>query len=139
LVFLNYFLFLFLFLFIFLNYFLNYFLNFLLIFKIYIILLFISFYFYFILNLLDKDALLPSYVPPSKTFLKQTENGKFLPNKNGPAFGKKKAVLYSNCFVNFNKPHIGMYSGEILSHSGVELLVSYEGCCGMPQLVNFII
>ena len=29
-----------------------------------------------------------------------------------------------------------MYAGEILSQSGVEILISYEGCCGMPQLVK---
>ena len=54
-------------------------------------------------------------------------------NKAAPAYGRK-AVLYATCFVNFNNPDIGTAARAILAYNGVETVVEYPGCCGMPQL-----
>jgi Fe-S oxidoreductase len=53
---------------------------------------------------------------------------------NAPAFGKRRCALYATCFVNYNKPAIGMAARAVLNHIGVETRAAYPGCCGMPQL-----
>jgi glycerol-3-phosphate dehydrogenase subunit C len=57
-----------------------------------------------------------------------------VPNLRAPAFGKRKAALYATCFVNYNRPITGMAARSVLNHIGVETIVSYPGCCGMPFL-----
>ena len=51
-----------------------------------------------------------------------------------PAFGKRKALLFATCFVNYNRPPTGMAARKLLNHLGVETQVGYPGCCGMPFL-----
>ncbi len=55
-------------------------------------------------------------------------------NQAAPAFGKRKAVLYATCFVNFNNTDIGAAARAVLAHNGVESEVVYPACCGMPKL-----
>ena len=55
-------------------------------------------------------------------------------NEAAPAFGKRKAVLYATCFVNYNNPAIGEAALQVLARNGVECEVVYPECCGMPQL-----
>src|SRR5713101_7900704 len=55
-------------------------------------------------------------------------------NQAAPAFGKRKAVLYATCFVNFNNTDIGAAAHAVLAHNGVESEVVYPACCGMPKL-----
>jgi glycerol-3-phosphate dehydrogenase subunit C len=55
-------------------------------------------------------------------------------NSAAPAYGKRKVVLFATCLVNWNKPEIGLSSLDVLTHNGVETVVSFPGCCGMPQL-----
>jgi glycerol-3-phosphate dehydrogenase subunit C len=45
----------------------------------------------------------------------------------------RKAVLYATCFVNYNNPRIGGAVQAVLAKNGVETVVAYPGCCGMPQ------
>ena len=54
-------------------------------------------------------------------------------NEAAPAFGKRKAVLYATCFVNFNNTDIGAAARAVLAQNGVETEVVYPACCGMPQ------
>ncbi|MBV8409062.1 MAG: glycerol-3-phosphate dehydrogenase [Alphaproteobacteria bacterium] len=54
-------------------------------------------------------------------------------NDSAPAFGKRKAVLYATCFVNFNSTDIGAATRAVLAHNGVETEVVYPACCGMPK------
>lgn len=54
-------------------------------------------------------------------------------NQDAPAFGRK-AALYATCFVEHNEPEIGLAARAVLAHNGVDTVVSYPGCCGMPQL-----
>jgi glycerol-3-phosphate dehydrogenase subunit C len=41
-------------------------------------------------------------------------------------------VIYSTCFVNFNKKNTGVAALKVLKKNGVEVQEAYPGCCGMP-------
>ncbi len=53
-------------------------------------------------------------------------------NDSAPAFGRK-AVIYSTCFVNFNKKNTGVAALKVLKKNGVNVQHVYPGCCGMPN------
>ena len=55
-------------------------------------------------------------------------------NETAPAFGKRKAVLYATCFVNFHSTDIGAATRAVLARNGVETEVVHPACCGMPKL-----
>jgi glycerol-3-phosphate dehydrogenase subunit C len=55
-------------------------------------------------------------------------------NQAAPAFGKRKAVLYATCFVNFHSTDIGAATRAVLAKNGVETAVVHPACCGMPKL-----
>jgi len=80
---------------------------------------------------IDKRAQLPKY--NSETF-----SSYFIKNKNSfkieSAAKKRKVVIYSTCFVNFNKKNIGVAALKVLKKNGVEVEHAYPGCCGMPFL-----
>ncbi len=81
---------------------------------------------------IDRHASLPKFA--SQTFIRADKKNPIGPNKNAPAFGKRKAALYATCFVNYNKPETGMAARAVLNHLGVETRAAYPGCCGMPFL-----
>ena len=81
---------------------------------------------------IDRDATLPKFA--GRTFVLADKQEPNQPNPAGPAFGKRKAALYATCFVNYNKPVTGMAARDVLNHLGVETIVTYPGCCGMPFL-----
>lgn len=78
---------------------------------------------------IDKRAILPNYNSDtfSNYFKKFKKN---IINKNR----KRKVVIYSTCFVNFNKKSTGEAAFKVLNHNNVEVEHSYTGCCGMPYL-----
>ena len=47
---------------------------------------------------------------------------------------KRKVVIYSTCFVNFNNKNTGVATLKVLKRNGVEVEHAYPGCCGMPFL-----
>ncbi len=55
-------------------------------------------------------------------------------NEAAPAYGKRKAVLYATCFVNFHSTDIGAATRAVLAKNGVETEVVHPACCGMPKL-----
>jgi len=55
-------------------------------------------------------------------------------NKAAPAYGKRKAVLYATCFVNFHSTAIGAATLAVLARNGVQAEVVHPACCGMPKL-----
>jgi glycerol-3-phosphate dehydrogenase subunit C len=55
-------------------------------------------------------------------------------NETAPAYGKRKAVLYATCFVNFHSTAIGAATLAVLARNGVETEVVHPACCGMPKL-----
>jgi len=80
----------------------------------------------------DREAALPTF--HGRTFTARAKASPPAVNPEAPAFGKRKAVLYATCFVNFNNPDIGVAAQGVLAVNGVETEVAYPRCCGMPQL-----
>ena len=77
-------------------------------------------------------ARLPRYA--GETFeIRARREGAVL-NEAAPAYGKRKAVLYATCFVNFNNTDIGAAARAVLAKNGVETEVVHPACCGMPKL-----
>jgi len=83
---------------------------------------------------IDKRAELPKF--HGKTFTmrakSQDKTGVSAP-KEAPAKGRK-AAIFATCFVNYNNPGVGEAARLVLAHNGVETVVAYPGCCGMPHL-----
>ncbi len=91
----------------------------------------------FIRNLLeiiigiDKRVRLPKYNSEtfSNFFKKNKDKIKFKTSQKN-----RKVVIYSTCFVNFNKKDTGVAALKVLKKNGVEVQEAYPGCCGMPFL-----
>jgi len=81
---------------------------------------------------IDRRAPLPKF--HTRTFVAVDRGDPVSPNRNAPAFGKRKAAIYATCFVNYNKPATGLAARAVLNHLGIETRVAYPGCCGMPFL-----
>lgn len=79
---------------------------------------------------IDKRAILPKY--NDETFINYIKKNKDEINKFAPGFGRK-VVIYSTCFVNFNKKNTGIAAVKVLKKNGVDAQHSYPGCCGMPH------
>ena len=82
------------------------------------------------LTQIDRRVKLPKY--NSETFTNFFEN-----NKKKFSLGRstdRKVVIYSTCFVNFNKKNTGVAALKVLKKNGVEVQEAYPGCCGMPFL-----
>ena len=80
---------------------------------------------------IDKRVKLPTYNSETFTnYFKRNNNSINLekPKKN------RKVVIYSTCFVNFNKKNTGVAALKVLKKNGVEVQEAYPGCCGMPFL-----
>tara|TARA_B110000438_G_scaffold135934_1_gene131405 strand:+ start:100 stop:1431 length:1332 start_codon:yes stop_codon:yes gene_type:complete len=80
---------------------------------------------------IDKKVKLPMYNSETfSNFFKKNNNFKNteILNKN------RKVVIYSTCFVNFNKKSTGVAALKVLRKNGVEVQEAYPGCCGMPYL-----
>ena len=79
---------------------------------------------------IDRRVQLPKY--NSETFQIFSKKIKIkltiLPNKD------RKVVIYTTCFVNFNKKDTGVAALKVLKKNGVEVQEAYPGCCGMPFL-----
>ena len=80
---------------------------------------------------IDNRAILPKY--NKETLHSYFEKDLEKINNTAPAFGRK-AVIYSTCFVNFNKKNTGIAAIKVLKKNGVNVQHSYAGCCGMPYL-----
>lgn len=78
----------------------------------------------------DRNAELPKF--HGKTFASAAAEAPAR-NEKAPA-AARKAVLYATCFVNYNNPGIGQATQAVLAANGVETVVEYPECCGMPQL-----
>jgi len=80
---------------------------------------------------IDKTAKLPVY--NSETFTNYFKrNNKSINMETSEK--KRKVVIYSTCFVNFNKKDTGIAALKVLKKNGVEVQEAYPGCCGMPFL-----
>jgi len=80
---------------------------------------------------IDKTVKLPEY--NSETFTNYFKKNSSSLN-TGFATKDRKVVIYSTCFVNFNKKETGIAALKVLKKNGVEVQEAYPGCCGMPFL-----
>ena len=80
---------------------------------------------------IDRDAELPKWSSKTPAELYRHPPP---PNPEGPAFGKRKAVIYTTCFANYNETGTATDAMSVLLHQGVETKFVYPVCCGMPQL-----
>ena len=80
---------------------------------------------------IDKKVKLPLY--NSETFTNYFKRNNDLITIEKP-IKKRKVVIYSTCFVNFNKKETGVAALKVLKKNGVEVKEAYPGCCGMPFL-----
>jgi glycerol-3-phosphate dehydrogenase subunit C len=69
-----------------------------------------------------------------ETFVQRARREGVALNEAAPAFGKRKAVLYATCFVNFHQTDIGAAALGVLARNGVQTEVVHPACCGMPRL-----
>ena len=80
---------------------------------------------------IDKRASLPVYNSETFTsYFKKNSNFKNIKISQK----ERKVVIYSTCFVNFNKKNTGVAELKVLKKNGVEVQEAYPGCCGMPFL-----
>jgi glycerol-3-phosphate dehydrogenase subunit C len=80
---------------------------------------------------IDKRVKLPIYNSETFTnYFKKNNNFIKIEARNQ----NRKAVIYSTCFVNFNKKETGVAALHVLKKNGVEVQEAYPGCCGMPYL-----
>jgi glycerol-3-phosphate dehydrogenase subunit C len=80
---------------------------------------------------IDKRVNLPVY--NSETFTNYFKKNNNSINIEDPK-KDRKVVIYSTCFVNFNKKDTGVAALKVLKKNGVEVQEAYPGCCGMPFL-----
>lgn len=80
---------------------------------------------------IDRNVILPKY--NSETFEKYLNKNDEEINKLAPGFGRK-VVIYSTCFVNYNKKNTGIAALKVLKKNGIKVEHAYPGCCGMPFL-----
>jgi glycerol-3-phosphate dehydrogenase subunit C len=79
----------------------------------------------------DPDAELPKWHSKTAEDLCRTPAPA---NPHGPAFGKRRAVIYATCFADYNAPQTAVDAMAVLALQGVETRLVYPQCCGMPQL-----
>jgi glycerol-3-phosphate dehydrogenase subunit C len=80
---------------------------------------------------IDFRVKLPAY--NSETFTNYFKKNKDLISTEVSS-QNRKVVIYSTCFVNFNKKDTGVAALKVLKKNGVEVQEAYPGCCGMPFL-----
>ena len=80
---------------------------------------------------IDRRVKLPIY--NSETFTSYFKKNKE-PIINESQSKNRKVVIYSTCFVNFNKKNTGVAALKVLKKNGVIVQEAYPGCCGMPFL-----
>ncbi len=80
---------------------------------------------------IDKGVIIPKF--NNETFISYSKKNKDEVNKLAPGFGRK-AVIYSTCYVNYNKKSTGVAALKVLKKNGVDVQYAYPGCCGMPYL-----
>jgi len=80
---------------------------------------------------IDIRAQLPKYNSETfSNFFKKNKDKIIFQTKND----NRKVVIYTTCFVNFNKKNTGVAALKVLKKNGVEVQEAYPGCCGMPFL-----
>ena len=81
---------------------------------------------------IDSRVQLPRY--NSETFSDFFKRNKDKIEYDKKEVSERKVVIYSTCFVNFNKKNTGIAALKVLKKNAVKVQEAYPGCCGMPFL-----
>ena len=79
---------------------------------------------------IHRDKLLPDFA--GETFPDWVKRE--LDGATATTDGRHKVLLYSTCYVNWNKPGIGQAAFRVLRHNECQVAAPAIGCCGMPAL-----
>jgi glycerol-3-phosphate dehydrogenase subunit C len=79
---------------------------------------------------IDAEAELPKY--HSRTAQDRLK-APIAPDPAGPAYGQRRVAIYATCYVDYNAPDTAVAAAKVLAKQGVEAVVVYPECCGMPQ------
>jgi glycolate oxidase iron-sulfur subunit len=55
---------------------------------------------------------------------------------HGPEAKRRKAFLFIGCGINFMFPQVGEATVEVLQKLGYEVMISDNGCCGLPAYAH---
>ena len=80
---------------------------------------------------LHRKAELPKFA--GKTLVMRAKEAPVEVDRTAPAHGRK-AVIYATCFGNYSAPDAGLAARAVLAKNGVETVLAYPRCCGMPLL-----
>jgi len=79
---------------------------------------------------IHRDKKLPPFAgEPFPSWVKRKSGGTF-----ETAGGTQPVVLFSTCFVNWNRPEIGRAAWSVLEHNDCRIACPDLPCCGMPAL-----
>ncbi len=80
---------------------------------------------------IHKDAKLPKF--NRETFDKFLKRIKYT-NHGMPGLERRKVVVYTTCFVNYNLPRVASAALKVLRKNNIIVEFVYPECCGMPKL-----
>ena len=79
---------------------------------------------------IHRDKLLPSFAArPFSSWVRAHNRGAV-----ESSTGEHRVVLFSTCFVNWNRPELGQAAIEVLEHNNCRVASPELNCCGMPAL-----
>jgi Fe-S oxidoreductase len=79
---------------------------------------------------IHRDKLLPDFAGERfPDWVKRELDGAIVSSE-----GNHKVLLYSTCYVNWNKPSIGQAAFRVLRHNDCKVAAPAIRCCGMPAL-----
>jgi Fe-S oxidoreductase len=55
-------------------------------------------------------------------------------NTANPSSQTKRVVLFHDCFLNYNHPHVGISAVRLLEALGYEVILPEKKCCGRPMI-----
>jgi glycerol-3-phosphate dehydrogenase subunit C len=55
--------------------------------------------------------------------------------RRGPG-GPRSVVYFHGCAANYYEPHVGRMAVEVLEHNGLHVVITKQGCCGLPLQSN---
>ena len=78
----------------------------------------------------------PAQMPPFASESFETWFGR---RSRASANGRPKVVLFHDCFLNYNYPHVGHAATELLEAAGFEVVLANKKCCGRPMISKGLI
>ncbi len=80
------------------------------------------------------DSLGVAHERPLPTFTRRPLTRRMASTKGAPPSGVGRAVLFVDCFVQYQEPELGECLATLLERAGVGLTLLDAGCCGRPAL-----